>query len=104
MLAVLIRWRNQKQLELFKNKYYYHVIGTNNLERSSEQILEIHADRMGSKNYNKEFKEGYTIEWMSSNDFTKNTNYFYRDFLLVKMLFHIILKNFVIGLLKHAVN
>ncbi len=59
---------------------------------------------MGSKNYNKEFKEAYNIEWMSSNDFTKNTNYFYRDFLLAKILFHIILKNFVIGLLKHAVN
>ncbi len=77
MRAVVIRWRNQKQLELFKNEYCYHVMGANNLEQSSEQILEIHAGRMGSENYNKELKEGYNIEWMPSNDFTKNTNYFY---------------------------
>ena len=76
MRAVVIRWRNQKQLESFKNEYCYYVMGTNNLDQSSEQILEIHAGRMRSENYNKELKEGYNIEWMPSNDFTKNTNYF----------------------------
>ena len=75
--AIVLRWKNKGQLELLADEYSYHVIGTNNLERSQEEVLEIHAGRMGSENYNKELKEGYNIEWMPSNGFTKNANYFY---------------------------
>lgn len=75
--AIVLRWKSKDQLELFGDGYSYHVIGTNNIEQSAEEIIKIHAERMGSENYNKELKEGYNIEWMPSNDFTKNANYFY---------------------------
>lgn len=77
MRAIVIRWLNKKQLNLFEDKYCYHVVGTNNSEQSAVEILEIHAGRMGSENYNKELKEGYSIEWMPSHDFRANANYFY---------------------------
>ena len=77
--AIVLRWANKKQLELFEDKYSYHVIGTNNEEETPEEVIKFHAGRMGSENYNKELKEGYNIEWMPSNDFTKNANYFYRS-------------------------
>jgi len=77
MRAIVIRWRNKNQQNLFEDKYSYHVVGTNNLDQTPCEILEIHAGRMGSENYNKELKEGYSIEWMPSHDFTVNANYFY---------------------------
>lgn len=77
MRAIVLRWINKKQLDLFEDKYCYHVVGTNNLEKTAYEILEIHAGRMGSENYNKELKEGYGIEWMPSHNFTANANYFY---------------------------
>ncbi len=77
MRAIVLRWINKEQLNLFEDKYSYHIAGTNNLEQSPVEILEIHAGRMGSENYNKELKEGYSIEWMPSHDFRANANYFY---------------------------
>lgn len=77
MRAIVLRWINKKQLDLFEDKYSYHVVGTNNLDQSPCEILKTHAGRMGSENYNKELKEGYSIEWMPSHDFTANANYFY---------------------------
>lgn len=77
MRVIVVRWQTKEQLELFEERYCYHVVGTNNLQQSTQEVIQIHSGRMGSENYNKELKEGYNIEWMPSNDFTKNTNYFY---------------------------
>lgn len=75
--AIVLRWKQKEQLELFEDHYCYHVIGTNNIQQSAKEVIQIHSNRMASENYNKELKEGYNLEWMPSNDFIKNTNYFY---------------------------
>lgn len=75
--CVVIRRENKGQKDLFKEEYSYHVIGTNNIESEAEEILDIHSGRMSSENYNKELKEGYNIEWMPSQNYRKNANYFY---------------------------
>ena len=73
---ITLRWK-KRQGELFSDSYSYHVIGTNDESVNIENILEIHAGRMGSENYNKELKSGYNCDWSPSHDFRMNANYFY---------------------------
>lgn len=78
MRIMILRWaKAQKQGELFKDKYSYHVVGTNDNEKSFNEALKFHSGRMGSENYNKELKTGYNCEWSPSNDIVVNANYFY---------------------------
>lgn len=95
MRGIVLRWENKKQLNFFEDEYSYHVVGTNDIEKNPVEILEIHAGRMDSENYNKELKGGYNIEWTPSHDFTKNTNYFYLGVLAYNCLEFV--KAFYIG-------
>ena len=81
MRMIAIRWEKKEQMELFSDRYSYHVVGTNDNDNDGEHIMEIHAGRMGSENYNKELKGGYNCEWSPSNNFRMNGNYFYMGVL-----------------------
>jgi len=77
--VIMLRWANPKY-DLLGNEpeYCYHGIATNYLEeeKDSEQIIQWHAGRGNSENYNKEVKAGFNMEYMPSGDFDGNAVWF----------------------------
>lgn len=77
MRMLVLRWSNpEHKKDLFAPAYCYHAIGTNNLELSCVDWLDVHNGRMGSENYNKELKNGFNGSYCPSNNFHKNRFYF----------------------------
>jgi len=76
MRLLVLRWENPDPTLFDQSKYCYHVIGTNDMEIEALEWLKTHNGRMGSENYNKEVKTGFSGDYTPSHDFVKNRNYF----------------------------
>jgi len=73
---------------------HYHVIATNDLEHSAEEMLEFYRQRgETSENRIKELKRGFNMRYMPTSDFMANAFYFaigtlaYNIFVLFKQTF-----------------
>ncbi len=86
MRVLVLRWKNPKPTLFDDDEYCYHVIATNDNEISAMDWLKFHNGRMGSENYNKELKYGYSADYSPSNDFNQNRTYFLLKILAYNMV------------------
>lgn len=85
--ALILRWKNPDPDLFDKSPYCYHVVGTNNLEVSPMEWLEIHNGRMGTiEHCNKELKSEFGCEWTPSHNFEKNRGFFLLGILAYNMV------------------
>jgi len=74
---LILRWKNPDPTLFDKNKYCYHVIGTNDWNIEPMEWLEMHSGRMGTiEQDHKELKNGFGCAYIPSNDFEKSRGYF----------------------------
>ncbi len=74
---LVLRWQNPDPTLFDKNKYCYHVIGTNKKDIDPMAWLEVHSGRMGTiEQDHKELKNGFGCAYTPSNDFEKDRGYF----------------------------
>jgi hypothetical protein len=73
---IVQRWSNPRP-DLFEDcPFGYHVIATNDYQRSARQIIEFHNQRSNAENYNKEIKHGFGMEYAPSQRLGANRAYF----------------------------
>ena len=86
MRMLVLRWQNPDPDLFNQSSYCYHAIGTNNNEIEPMEWLGTHNGRMNSENYNKEVKTGFNVDYVPSNDFTMNENYFLTGILAYNII------------------
>jgi len=73
---IVQRWSNPRP-DLFEDcPYCYHVIATNDYQRSARAIIEFHNQRSNAENYNKEIKNGFGMDYAPSQRIGANRVYF----------------------------
>lgn len=93
---MVLRWANPDPDLFDSSPYCYHVIVTNDFERSPMEWLKKHNGRMGTiEHSNDEIKNGLGCNYAPSHEFEKNRGYFLIGILAYNMLE--ILKRFYLG-------
>ena len=73
---IVQRWSNPRP-DLFDNcPFCYHVIATNDYQRTVPAIIEFHNQRSNAENYNKEIKNGFGMDYAPSRRIGANRVYF----------------------------
>jgi len=73
---IVQRWSNPRP-DLFDNCLFcYHVIATNDYQRSVLEIIKFHNQRSNAENYNKELKHGFGMAYAPSQRIGANRVYF----------------------------
>ena len=73
---IVQRWSNPRP-DLFEDcPYCYHVIATNDYQRSARATIEFHNQRSNAENYNKEIKNGFGMDYAPSQRIGANRVYF----------------------------
>ena len=72
---IVIRWK-ERQGELFKDDYNYHVIATSMNDELPEEVVWKYNGRANIENHIKELKNGFGMEYLPSGDFKANSVHF----------------------------
>jgi len=73
---IVQRWSNPRP-DLFEDCLFcYHVIATNDYQRSTRATIEFHNQRSNAENYNKEIKNGFGMDYAPSQRLGANRVYF----------------------------
>ena len=72
---LIIKREYRKQQDLFDGQYFYHAIATN-LEEEPLDVINWHNKRGQAENFNKEIKNGFSMEHMPCGTFSANEVYF----------------------------
>jgi hypothetical protein len=71
---VVIRWR-EPQLELFRDRYYYHAIATN-MDCSNQEVVWAYNERANVENHIKELQHGFALDSVPCGEFEANAIWF----------------------------
>jgi hypothetical protein len=73
---IVQRWYNPEPGLFEDGPHRYHVIATNDYQRSPLAIIRFHNQRSNAENYNKELKSGFGMEYAPSQQLGANRVYF----------------------------